>query len=86
MKLQKNILFIFLFLIPFFCFAQDAKIDSLKKVIAVSKDDTSKVNTLNELSKVIRTAKPLETIRYGKEAIELATKLNYKKGLAYAYK
>ena len=67
-------------------YAKETIIDSLQKVLALSQEDTSKVNTLIQLSMEIRTEKPEEAVRYGKAAVELARKLNYNKGLANAYK
>ncbi|HRH67664.1 MAG TPA: adenylate/guanylate cyclase domain-containing protein, partial [Bacteroidia bacterium] len=58
----------------------------LQQVLKSVLDDTSRVNTLIELSRIIRTEKPEEAVRYGKEAVELAEKLNYTRGLAQAYK
>ncbi|HNP99710.1 MAG TPA: hypothetical protein PKK99_11690, partial [Bacteroidia bacterium] len=57
--------------------AKETIIDSLQKVLALSQEDTSKVNTLIQLSMEIRTEKPEEAVRYGKAAVELARKLNY---------
>ena len=86
MNFCRSTVFLILFLKTFISFSQDAKIDSLKSVLQGSAEDTLKVNTLIELSRLSRTEKPEEAVRYGKEAIELATKLGFRRGLAYAYK
>ncbi len=48
--------------------------------------DTSRVNTLNALSDLQYRTEPAEAIEYGNEAKELAEKLSYQKGRAYALK
>ena len=69
-----------------FCFAEQNPIDSLQKVIATSKEDTGKVNSINALSKAYFSSKPSESVRYGIMAKELSTKLDFKKGLALSLK
>jgi len=76
---------IFLFF-SFHCFAQNSKIDSIKKVISASKEDTLKVNSLISLSKEFLSISPQETINYAITARDLAQKTDFKSGLAYAYK
>ncbi len=78
--------FIVLFFIPAFSFAQDAQIDSLKKVITLSKEDTGKVNSLIELSTKYRSSAPDTALKYAYEAKALAEKLNYQWGLGYSLK
>jgi serine phosphatase RsbU (regulator of sigma subunit) len=62
------------------------KIDSLWQVLAVSKEDTNKINSLNEIA-----SKLLESGVYGsadsaaREALKLADKLDYKKSKATSY-
>lgn len=70
----------------FHCFAQNSKIDSIKKVISASKEDTLKVNSLISLSKEFLSISPQETINYAITARDLAQKTDFKSGLAYAYK
>ena len=62
------------------------EIDSLKNVIAKLPDDSNKVNTLNELSKQLLNTDPKQTIEYATKAANLAHKIGYIKGEAYAYK
>lgn len=68
------------------CFSQENQIDSLVKIAQSSPDDTAKVNTLNLISKKYFNSDPDKTITYGEQAMELATKLNFNNGLAFAYK
>ena len=60
------------------------EIDSLKNVIAKLPDDSNKVNTLNELSKQLLNTDPKQTIEYATKAANLAHKIGYIKGEAYA--
>lgn len=66
--------------------AQNPQIDSLKTVIELLKDDSVKVNALNELSLNLWNSNPDLSIMYGREALELGNNINFKKGVAYALK
>lgn len=77
--------FIF-FLLSTPCFAQNFKIDSIKKSLSTAKADSSKVNSLLALSKEFFSLAPEEAINYANNAKNLALKLDYKRGLALAYK
>lgn len=69
------------------CFAQNSQIDSIKKVISASKkEDSSKVNSLLTLSKEYFSISPDNAINYATSAKDIAQKINYKEGIAYAYK
>ncbi len=66
--------------------AQDSRVDSLKLLLSSQAQDTSRVNTLNEIANAIHRANPDEAIRYGTEARKIAELLNFPKGEALAYK
>ena len=66
--------------------AQIAELDSLKSALIVLEEDTSKVNMLNEIADDLYRSDPDGAIEYGNEARLLAEKLNYRSGLALAYK
>ena len=68
------------------CISQQNMLDSLKRVITVSKEDTNKVKTINALSKAYFSTDPAASVRYGEEAKKLSEKLQYKKGLALSLK
>lgn len=68
------------------CFGQSNEIDSLKNVIARQKDDTTKVNTLIELCKLYIGENKKEALEAGLKASELADKIDFKRGKAYALK
>ena len=86
--LIKICLFNFLLIFWFdMCAQSDSlKIDSLKKLLAIQKDDTNRVNTLNELG---RQFLKKDDYKNGEQctndALWLAKKLNFKKGQAIAY-
>ena len=78
------VFFIGLVLISVTSYGQQAKTDSLIKVLSSQKEDTSKVLTLIELSKQFKNA---DTARiYLQQAGSLAEKIKYPKGQALVYK
>lgn len=66
--------------------AQDVSLDSLKNVLSQSVEDTNKVKVLLELSRIMGNNATNEGLSYSILAKDLAIKLDYKKGLALAYK
>ncbi len=87
MRIAQYITFlIFSLLCSFTSNAQNKLIDSLKRALQTQKEDTNRVNTLNQLSLALRND------GYYKEAkeriettIQLSRKLNFKKGEGVAY-
>ncbi|MES2592659.1 MAG: tetratricopeptide repeat protein [Bacteroidota bacterium] len=66
--------------------AQITKIDSLILVLKNVKEDTSQVNTLNELSREYINKSNYELAhKYVDQAQKLAQKLNFRKGMAYSF-
>lgn len=63
-----------------------ALIDSLLTQLPKAKEDTNKVMLLNDLSLAYYAINPDEGVTYGNQGLALAQKLNWKKGMAYAYK
>ena len=61
-------------------------IDSLITQLPKAKEDTNKVILLNDLSLTYYSINPDEGLKYGKQGLALAEKLNWKRGMAYAYK
>jgi len=59
-------------------------IDSLLKELPKQKEDTNKVYMLHNLSFAYYSTDPDEGIKYGRQSLELATRLNWKKGMAAA--
>lgn len=65
--------------------AQTKQLDSLKKVAATSKKDTSKADILIELSKRYRYMSTDSAKKYGREALSLSREVKYKAGECRAY-
>lgn len=73
-------------LLGFQCAAQDNELDSLKQIIAVSADDSNKVNLLNKVGVQYYSSNASDSaFRYAWEAVDLATRLEFKRGLALSY-
>jgi serine phosphatase RsbU (regulator of sigma subunit) len=66
--------------------AQSPRLDSLSKVLATMVEDTNMANTLNEMARAyLREFNDINKVgEYGRKELELARKLNYKKGIAQA--
>jgi two-component system, NtrC family, sensor kinase len=62
------------------------RIDSLLGDVPKSVEDTNKVKLLIDLSHTYYSINPDDGLRYGKEALALAEKLTWKKGIANAYR
>ena len=66
--------------------AASLKIDSLEKILLTEKEDTNKVNTLNDLGKTFWEKGNYENaLQNARQALNLSEKINYKKGKAAAY-
>lgn len=61
-------------------------IDSLITLLPTAAEDTNKVKLLNDLSLAYYPINPDEGLKFGKQGLALAKKLNWKLGMAYAYK
>lgn len=86
MKFLHALVFISLFCLPEILHAQENQIDSLIKVMEKLSYDSSRVNALNNISKKYFTTNPELSIFYGLQSSALAKKINFKRGLAIAYK
>ena len=65
--------------------AQSTKVDSLLSRLKTAKEDTNKINLLNQLSYSYRNRQPDSGLFYGEAAMALAKKLKWKEGMANAY-
>jgi len=72
--------FIFGLIIP--ALTNASQIDSLESVLKTTNRDTVKVGVLNELLQEYRNKRPDKALEYGSQALTLAQKLNYNKGIA----
>jgi len=86
MLFRIRLIFTLVFLVSLNSFSQDHEIDSLINAVQSFPDDTGKVNRLNLVSKKYFSSDPDKTITYGQQAADLATKLDFKPGLALANK
>ena len=86
MKYLNSFHFLFILSFALIFHAQDSQVDSLKAILENSKDDTLKVNLLNTLAVNVYRSDPEEAIKYGSEAKDLAEQIDFRKGLAYAFK
>lgn len=76
-------------LIFLFCFHVNAtanEVDSLRKILATNIEDSVRVDVLNSLSKALSHSNLDSSITIATEAKILAEKIEYKPGLALAYK
>lgn len=81
--------FIVLCLIFLFCFhtrTVASEVDSLKKILTTDIHDSTRVNVLNTLSKVLSHSNPDSAILIATEAKIIAERINYHAGLALANK
>jgi len=65
--------------------AQQTKVDSLLSVLKTFPDDTNRVNCLNELASNYSEADAIKMIEAAHEALEIAKRISYEKGIADAY-
>src|ERR1700741_3550734 len=72
-------------LIPSGLKAQDRIIDSLKVLLSKAGSDSAKVKLLNKLCYQLGTIDNKKAYDYGKQAITLAAKIDFKTGLCLAY-
>ena len=75
-------MFLILHLASCISFAQNPKVDSLLNVLNSSKQDTIKVLVLNELFLEYEYIDEQKAKEYLDKALELSTKIRYKKGEA----
>jgi serine phosphatase RsbU (regulator of sigma subunit)/Tfp pilus assembly protein PilF len=89
MKKNKITDFFLIFILSLFSIesmAQQKEIDSLLTILKNAKEDTNKVKLLNQISWESTNISNYDSaLNYVKQAIVLAKKLNYKKGIANAY-
>jgi tetratricopeptide (TPR) repeat protein len=65
------------------CFSRSDTVDSLQTLLKTVKEDSSRVNVLNDLSwELITVGDYAKATEHANEAIQLSEKLNWKKGLA----
>ncbi|MCH8319004.1 MAG: tetratricopeptide repeat protein, partial [Bacteroidetes bacterium] len=65
-------------------FALHDKSDSLRQVLKTAQNDTNKVNTLLTLGEELCLSQPDTALKYFQQALILARKINFQKGIAEA--
>jgi serine phosphatase RsbU (regulator of sigma subunit)/tetratricopeptide (TPR) repeat protein len=89
MKLKKAAFFCLTFLVcnfvHSFAFAQQSKVDSLLRILASAPRDTVRVNIYNQLFLEYEFVDDQKAGNYLDKALELATRIHYKKGIADSY-
>ena len=87
---KRSILFSVCLTAMLFCFvpgkAENKQTDSLMKVFNSEARDSVRVNILNQLSKQLLNSDADKSFAYAQQSKDLALKINFKPGLAYAYK
>jgi serine phosphatase RsbU (regulator of sigma subunit) len=77
---------LFLYSILFsFSLSSQNTVDSLKKIISNAKEDTLKVNALNQLASEYRASNTSQSFELAREALALAEQLKYRSGLVSAH-
>ncbi|MEK6615010.1 MAG: tetratricopeptide repeat protein [Bacteroidota bacterium] len=85
MKNYKIIFIILCLSLPLFSFSQQSPIDSLLALIKKDKEDTNKVTHFNILAWELSSSNPDTSIILSKQALSLAEKVQWKKGIANSY-
>ncbi len=67
-------------------YTQNAETDSLLQVVTKGKDDSLKVNALISLAMANSQSSSDKALEYANHARDIATKIDFKRGEAYAYK
>ncbi|WP_299211344.1 tetratricopeptide repeat protein [uncultured Aquimarina sp.] len=82
---MRHLLFLIFIIINSGIYSQNTKVDSLRlKLNSHTSEDTKKVDLLNETGFEYWIIDPNESLKYGKEALELSKKLTYDAGIAVA--
>jgi len=81
---MRKLLILFALLNCSYCgiFAQANTADSLKRLLATEKQDTSRVLLMYQLSRLYVFSKPDTALLVNRQGVELAHKINFKKGEA----
>ncbi|MCF1753220.1 ATP-binding protein [Mariniradius sediminis] len=83
--MKKLLLFVASLCMSFFCLGQSYEIEALKKQLeSYTKQDTARVNRLNELCNAAPRLSNEDLEKYGNEALELSRRLDYPRGGGFA--
>jgi len=79
-------IFCWFFISSYLCFSQSREIDSLINILKSAKEDTNKVNYLNDLGRLLMLNSDFDAaLVQAQRAKTLSETLNYKKGIANSY-
>ena len=81
-RFRFSILLFFIFAIHISCLSQNKKIDSLLSVLKTTKEDTTKINTLNDIGWELKNNNPDTAIILCTRALALAEATKWRKGIA----
>lgn len=81
-----TVILVLLFLVCNMATADQQRIDSLSVVLSTLPQDTTRVMTLTRLAYELFRSDPERTRSYGEEALNLATKLDFKEGIARSHR
>lgn len=83
--MKKSILFTVSLFLSLFCLGQSYEIEALKKQLeSYTKQDTARVNRLNELCNISPRLSNEDLEKYGNEALEISRRLDYSRGEGFA--
>jgi serine phosphatase RsbU (regulator of sigma subunit)/Tfp pilus assembly protein PilF len=85
-KVSKLLPFLFLLFTGTIISAQDSQIDSMVMALQGMREDSVKVNAMNDIAAGVYRTDPDKAIKYSQEAKALAEQLNFPSGVALAYK
>ncbi|MBA3681621.1 MAG: tetratricopeptide repeat-containing sensor histidine kinase [Bacteroidetes bacterium] len=85
--MKKGLVFFFLVIsvLKFYSQTDNKKTDSLLSELKSQRENITRCNILNELSKSYYMVNPEEGLKYAEKAFQLSLKINYKTGIANAF-
>jgi serine phosphatase RsbU (regulator of sigma subunit)/Tfp pilus assembly protein PilF len=86
LKYSKVLPFLFILSSAVLVCGQNTQVDSLENILKTTTRDTTRIKTLNVMADLVYRTDPNEAIKYGSDAKSLAEQINFREGLAGAYK
>jgi len=86
MRILKPTAFLFIFFISFSVYGQADEIDSLRRVLQTTKNDSAKADVLIELGSAYLNVDASDAIDYANKAKALSEKIGYTNGLGFSLK
>lgn len=82
---MRKLLLTLLLWVPVFAIAQNKAVDSLKKVLAAAKADTTRSDLYYKIALELQRMDPVEAQKMISQSLAIAQKINFKKGIANIY-